>query len=130
MKYPCSKIRKIINSEFTKPEFTVQVLADHLGISTSYLRDLAWRTCGMCPYDMIENKRLEMALSLLHDENLNLHQVCFQSGYASPQTLRDAFKKRFGETPVEIRTRLHGRNRTAKLQAYVNSLSNAGSKTI
>lgn len=129
MKKKITGIHDTINKEFTKPEFSVQQLADHLGISTTYLRDLAWRQYSMCPYDMIENKRLEKALSLLHDESLNMYEICLQSGYANPHTLRDAFKKRLGEAPADIRLRLHQEGGLMVLQSYLSQLKTNLQKT-
>lgn len=123
-------IKIIINRRFTNPDFGVQMLADELGLSTAYVRELSWRECAMCPYTLIENKRLRKALSLMHDENLNLQQVCDKSGYKSPQTLRDALKKRFDMTPAEIRLKLYQESRRPLImKSFIERLRNGLSKS-
>ncbi|WP_191093855.1 AraC family transcriptional regulator [Nocardia colli] len=86
------------------PTITPLSVADHLGCSRRQL-ELALRTTNTPPARLIREARLQQARRRLQDP-LNVSTVdsiAFESGFRSLSAFRDAFEKRYGIQPSQVR---------------------------
>jgi len=82
-------------------QFDVGMLANHLQVSPSYLREIAIIQFGTSPHRLIEKARLSLALDLLREENC-IYKVSLRSGYNCVRSFRRSFRTQIGMTPSEF----------------------------
>lgn len=80
-------------------------LADIAGVSPRHLSRLFRAELGMNPVAYVELTRLDVARRLLEDSASPLKAIAHASGFGSPTTLRRAFLRRIGVTPLQYRRR-------------------------
>lgn len=66
---------------------------------------------GICPSRFIENVKLEVALNLLQYTYIKLIEIALTTGYKSDIDLVRVFKRRFGQTPGNIRNTIVNSNK-------------------
>ncbi|QNK59632.1 helix-turn-helix domain-containing protein [Paenibacillus sp. PAMC21692] len=84
-------------------DLSLQMAADEMGISVSYLSKLFKEELGETFIDYVTRIRLEKAQGLLVETDLNMGQVAEAIGYTSVQQMFRVFKKKLGMTPGEYR---------------------------
>ena len=82
---------------------TIEMLAQHLNLSTRYFRKLFTEKYGISPKEYIENKRWEKAATLLTTTNLTLSQIAEACGLTSAYYFSVRFKQHFGVSPSKYR---------------------------
>lgn len=93
-----------VRDRYVDYQFTVEHLANEVGLSLSQLRERIHFEYGMSPQELIETVRLEEAIkSLCKNKRQNLYELCATVGYMSLRTFLDAFKRRVGVTPTHWR---------------------------
>jgi AraC-like DNA-binding protein len=102
MKCNPEKIEKIIKKNISNCHFSVERLAEELGISESYLRDKIFQIYCICPKNLIESIKLKQAIFLLN-EGFNIQITAIKLGYTNTRTFRRVFKKWLDITPSECR---------------------------
>lgn len=85
------------------PEFSLQLVADELGMSYEAFRRWFKAETGSSPYQYRLNKKLERAKSLIDLTNLTLEAVAIELGFSSAFHLSYAHKKKFGYSPTKRR---------------------------
>ncbi|MFM2484199.1 DNA-3-methyladenine glycosylase 2 family protein [Celerinatantimonas yamalensis] len=82
---------------------SVAYLAERLGITDRYLRQLFQRYLGMSPkqYDLYQ--KLMFAKQLLHSSSLSVTDIGFAAGFNSTRRFQDAFRKQMKLRPSDIR---------------------------
>ncbi len=78
-------------------------LAERLGISDRYLRQLFQRYLGMSPKQYAQYQQLMFAKQLLHTSNMSIAEIAIASGFNSIRRFNDAFQKKLKLTPSDIR---------------------------
>lgn len=78
-------------------------LADRLGISDRYLRQLFQTHLGMSPKQYALYHQLMFAKQLLHSSSMSITDIAFASGFGSVRRFNDAFKSVMKLTPSQIR---------------------------
>lgn len=84
-------------------EHNIEEIADKLGITTRYFRQLFQQHLGLSPKQYQLFDKVLFAKKLLHQSNLPIEHVAHASGFASARRLQDNFKKVTGLTPQQIR---------------------------
>lgn len=84
-------------------EWTIEKIADELGISTTWLNVLYRNRYGTSPKQDIQNARIEQAKQMLIYENLPLHDIAQLSGFQNEYYFSRVFSKRMGLSPSEYR---------------------------
>ncbi|HJH63228.1 MAG TPA: ATP-binding protein [Bacteroides mediterraneensis] len=97
------KISKIVEKRMTDSDFTVDVLAQEVGISRSGLFTKIKAISGMTPNDYIRLIRLKKAAYLLAEEGVSSSEACFRVGFSSPSYFAKCFQAQFGIAPAEFR---------------------------
>ncbi|WP_434999088.1 DNA-3-methyladenine glycosylase 2 family protein [Vibrio scophthalmi] len=86
---------------------TLDKLAERLGITDRYLRQLFQQRLGMSPKQYALYHQLMFAKQLLHNSNMSITDIGFASGFNSTRRFNDAFRKALNLTPSALRRASH-----------------------
>jgi xylan 1,4-beta-xylosidase len=114
---------------YANPQFNANNLAEKMGNSTSFLRELVHANYGMGVHMLIETIRLEHAIKLLAADDDIIDLICHKAGYAYSKTFRTAFKNRLHLTPQECRDMIAGaENKQTEIERLLKVLWNGADK--
>lgn len=102
-----AEIMRCINRDFTNPDLSVQMIANHCGISKRYVI-MALKQKSICFSDMVWDRRIEAAAEWLADPAMAHHGInilAYRAGFKSAAHFSRKFKKRRGATPSDYRYR-------------------------
>lgn len=102
---PIADVRKYLAENYADPSMCLTKLSDQFHISESYLSHLFKDKTGQNVSVYLETLRLTAAAERLRDPACNLSALYAELGYNNPTTFRRAFKKRYGMTPSEMRSK-------------------------
>lgn len=80
-------------------------LADIVGVSPRHLSRLFRAELGISPIAYVEWTRIDIARRLLEECSLPIKAISHAVGFGSTATLRRAFQRRIGVSPLEYRRR-------------------------
>ncbi len=95
--------KRIIDSNFSNPDFDIDNLCSSIGISHSHLCKIFKEQYNITVKKHIINKRLQLAKSLLMDTEFNIKTIAYTCGYKDEIHFVKVFKKEFLSTPKEFR---------------------------
>lgn len=95
------KVMKIVNERLADSSFTVEELADAVGLSRVQLHRRVKEITGIAIGEFIRNLRMQQAARLLEQGDVTVAQVTYAVGMVNPNNFAVAFKKYFGVTPSE-----------------------------
>lgn len=81
----------------------ISSLANHLGVSRSYLSSSFRKAVGCSPQNYILNLRMERAASLLRTTTLPVNVISITVGYPDQLAFSKIFKQYYGTSPSEFR---------------------------
>lgn len=81
----------------------MSALAERLAISERHFVRIFWKRTGTTPARWLERVRVDAASTLLESTNQPIDSVAQSSGFASTETLRQAFQRVLGVAPGEYR---------------------------
>ena len=84
-------------------EISVKNLAEFMGLHRSSLYRLVERVYGISPLEYISNYRLDRALFMLKNSDLNISQIAYACGFDSIVSFNKAFKKKFKKSPTKTK---------------------------
>ena len=96
-----SKMIETIETHISDPDFTVEALAQQIGLSSVHLYRKTKSLTGMAPNNFIRSFRLKRAAQLLKQNKLRISEVAYLVGFSDPKYFRKCFKTEFGKTPTE-----------------------------
>lgn len=96
------KITSIVENEFDK-EISLEMIADRLHYSRSYLSNVFKREYGESFVDYLMNYRLEMAKHWLEETDMTIKEIAERLQYRNSQNFIRFFKKKEGMTPGDYR---------------------------
>lgn len=102
---PISKVRRLIETDLSHPWRTDEV-AEHFAMSEATLRRWLSKT-GQGFAKILLHTRLERGLSLLQTTEHQISEIALDCGFKTPSHFSDAFRKRFGIKPKDIRLMAH-----------------------
>lgn len=85
------------------PLLSSQVVADHFGISLSYLNRYFKEKMEISPTAYIDQQRLMKAARLIGDTELQIKEIVTRVGYVDVNNFIRKFKKTYGKTPLQYR---------------------------
>lgn len=97
-----SKVRSIIEKNFTDENFALPQLCSELNMSRSQLYRKLKALVDIPPSDFIRNYRLEKAKSLLENDDLTVSEVAYKVGFKDVSHFSRSFLEMFGYTPGKI----------------------------
>nr|WP_315156287.1 substrate-binding domain-containing protein [uncultured Flavobacterium sp.] len=99
-----TKMNDIIKMNVEDPKFSVEDLADKLGVSRVQLYRKVKAIIGINISDHINNVKLEKAAELLKSNEMNISEIAYSLGFSSPNYFSTAFKNKFGVSPKEYKS--------------------------
>jgi AraC family transcriptional regulator of adaptative response / DNA-3-methyladenine glycosylase II len=87
---------------------SVEGLAGRLGVTSRHLRRLFTRHLGASPQAVAHTQRLHLAKTLIDQTSLPMRDIAVAAGYGSTRRFNDTFRKTYGRTPRELRSRRSG----------------------
>lgn len=98
------KVLRYINDHLTDPSLCLTMVADHLGISSSYLSRFFKEQIGCNFLDYLSRERIRIARRLLSDGSIEIKAISRMVGYENDETFRRLFKKYEGMAPSQFRS--------------------------
>jgi transcriptional regulator GlxA family with amidase domain len=95
--------------EHLDQELSVDVLAEHAHLSPRHFARKFKAQFHITPAEFVESLRLDHARWLLANDSCTLDSLASAVGYASDDSFRRAFTRRFGSVPSDYRRRIAGR---------------------
>ena len=95
------RIMKVVNANLNNPEFSVEMLAQEVGLSRTHLHRKMKEMTGLTTSDFIRNLRLRQAADLLKSGQSTVTQIAYAVGFSNQAHFSSAFKKVYGMTPKE-----------------------------
>ncbi|MGO4546457.1 response regulator [Paenibacillus sp. 2TAB23] len=99
------EIIRFIHSHFHEKGFGIQIIAEHVSLSETYLCSFFKKQSGQTIKEYMTGVRLEKAKDLLANGNLKLYAIAQEVGIADSNYFTTFFKKYVGCTPTEYRER-------------------------
>lgn len=96
-----SKVLTYIEQNVNDPKFSVVDLSKQVGMSRSSLYNKIMQLTGQSPIEFIRNVQLDKAAALIEKSDLNIAQIGYKVGFATPNYLAKSFRVRFGVSPSE-----------------------------
>lgn len=88
---------------YSNPDLSIKVIADHVNLSQNYLSTLFKKQTGVTINDFILNIRTEKACRLLIGTDLKLYEIAEKIGLLDANYLSTVFKKQYNITPSRYR---------------------------
>ena len=95
------RIMQSVNKNLDDCYFSVEQLAQEVGLSRSQLHRRMKELTGLSASDFVRNIRMEQAARLLRERHVNVSQVAYSVGFSSLGTFSKVFKQHFGQPPSE-----------------------------
>ncbi|MGE0005134.1 MAG: GlxA family transcriptional regulator [Parvibaculaceae bacterium] len=97
-----------MKSDFAE-EIDIEGLAAASGVSRRQMERLFKNNLGISPGEKIRELRLERANSLMTETNMSITEIAAASGFRSANTLRIAYRQKFGAAPSHRLPRASGK---------------------
>lgn len=95
------KVMNIINRNLSSTDFSVEKLADEIGISRAHLHRKLKELTNLSTRDFIRSIRMKQAANLLKENKFSIAEVAYATGYANPSHFSNVFKEYHGVTPTQ-----------------------------
>lgn len=95
------RLMEVVNRNLTDPKFTVETLAEEVGISRVQLHRKLKEMAGISTSEFIRNIRLKQAAKLLKEKKINISQIAYTVGFTNPNLFSIAFKNLYGCSPKD-----------------------------
>lgn len=96
-----ARVEELVAANFTDPGYSVETLADALGITRVHLNRKLKEAGAPAPKVILKKARMEKALTMLR-EGLPASDVYAACGFSSASYFSSAFKEYFGYTPSDV----------------------------
>lgn len=94
-----SRLRTILEENFTNPDFSVEDLSNEIGMSRIHLYRKMKALTDFTPSEYIGKFRLHKAKYILEQQKGNISGVALDVGFTSPAYFSKKFREEFGKTP-------------------------------
>lgn len=96
-----NKVTLYLEENLNNPKLSVEDLSKHVGMSRVSLYHKILELTGQSPVEYIRSVKLEKAAVLLEKSDLNVAQISYMVGFATPNYFAKSFKARFNMQPSE-----------------------------
>ncbi|MDF2547666.1 MAG: AraC family transcriptional regulator [Anaerosolibacter sp.] len=97
------KVKQELDNSYNK-DFSVDDIAQKLGLSERHLMRLFKAYYGVTPKEYIRGKRISKSKILLKDTSKDIIDIAYEVGFKSISIFYKCFKKQTGITPKQYRT--------------------------
>ena len=94
------KLIDSLSKNWHDPDFDVPDFCEVMSMSKPQLYRKSMSTTGMSPNNLLREYRLLQSLDYLSQDDRNISQTTFDSGFSSPSYFTKCFQKRFGIQPL------------------------------
>ncbi len=91
----------VVEKHLLNPNFSVEQLADELGVSRSTLHRKMRVLTNQSATEFVRYVRMKKAIKLMKEGNFNIDEIGYAVGFNSHSYFTQCFKKQFGMTPSE-----------------------------
>jgi signal transduction histidine kinase/ligand-binding sensor domain-containing protein/DNA-binding response OmpR family regulator len=92
-----------IDDNLNSTQLSVENLARHVGMSRGTLYTRVLEMSGQSPIEFIRSIKLEKAALLLEKSDMNVSQISYTAGFATPNYFTKSFKAKFNMLPSEYK---------------------------
>ncbi|TKB95732.1 hybrid sensor histidine kinase/response regulator transcription factor [Pedobacter cryophilus] len=96
-----NKVLQYIEDNLNNSQLSVEDMSKSIGMSRGSLYSKLLELTGETPVEFIRSVKLDKAAVLLEKSDLNVAQICYSVGFATPNYFARAFKSRFNMLPSE-----------------------------
>ena len=100
------KVVAYINANISDSELSIDQIANELKISRWTLSSKIKGLMGQTPIEFIKEIKLNKAITLLNNKDINISQVSYMIGINDSRYFSRIFKQKYGLTPTEYRNNL------------------------
>lgn len=101
------RIKYIVSEKYSDPNLSLTYIESELGLSYTYLSNLFRQKTGEKLSAYIEQYRMAQAHNWLKETEKTSQEIASLCGYQSSTSFGRAFKRIYGCTPTEYRSRIH-----------------------
>lgn len=105
-----SAIMAYLEENLTDTQLSVEGLSRQIGMSRSSLYNKLLELTGQTPVEFIRSVKLDKAAVLLEKSDMNIAQVAYSVGFATPNYFAKSFKTKFGMLPSEYAQKMRKPN--------------------
>ncbi len=99
-------IAAYLEENLSNSQLSVNELSKHVGMSRSSLYAKLLELTGQTPVEYIRSVKLEKAAVLLEKSDMNISQIAYSVGFATPNYFAKSFKSKFNVLPSEYASRM------------------------
>jgi signal transduction histidine kinase/ligand-binding sensor domain-containing protein/DNA-binding response OmpR family regulator len=96
-----NEVMKYLDENLTDTQLSVEALSRHVGMSRSSLYSKLLELTGQSPVEYIRSVKLDRAAVLLEKSDMNIAQIAYTVGFATPNYFAKSFKAKFNMLPSE-----------------------------
>jgi len=96
-----NKVMKYVEEKLSDCDLSVEELSKYVGMSRATLYYKMIELTGLPPTEYIRMIKLDKAAALLETSDLNVSQIAYMTGFATPSYFSKMFKSKFGMSPSE-----------------------------
>jgi len=115
-----SNLMLYLGENMSDTQISVEALSRHLGMSRSTLYHKLFKLTGQTPVEYIRSVKLEKAASLLENSDMNVAQIAYSVGFATPKYFAKTFKAKFNILPSDYINKMRKASETK-----LNKIDNA-----
>jgi len=90
-----------IEDNLLNTQLSVEDLSRHMGMSRGSLYNKLLEITGLSPVEFIRSIKLEKAIQLLENSDMNIAQIAYAAGFATPNYFAKSFKTKYQMLPSE-----------------------------
>lgn len=95
------KLEFVIREHLADPALGVDMLASHFNMSSQQLNRKTKSLMDATPYSLIIRLRMETAVELMKQNELNVTEIAYKCGYQEVSNFSRSFTKFWGESPAQ-----------------------------
>lgn len=102
-----NKTLELLDNPAELKAFSLDVIAKQVGTNTNTLQRHFKSIMGMTVFEYLRCRNLTAAKSALENNQVNVLEAALLAGYSGAANFSTAFKKQFGVTPNQVRTKMY-----------------------
>lgn len=102
-----NKVLELLENTIELKDLSLDFIAQQVGTNTNTLQRNFRNMMGMTVFEYLRCRKLTEAKNALENNMVNVLEAALLAGYSSAANFSTAFKKQFGVTPNQVRTKIY-----------------------